>query len=487
LVHGIGLAFLAVIAKSLAEAAIWPTLARRPYRLEYIDTHLHAIRGSVPSIFRALVHTRDQFAFVTLACIAVVAVLSQLDRVLMGQAFAIHNGTTTYKSGYHSGGGIGLPIFQAQHNGHIPGPATYASSYYTSWSNNLSTEPLPELRDFIVDRYNLSAIGGDFTISGLKAEKTISCSSRPLTILGESEGVFNATASDTSSSVTLRIQSRLSCWMDAREFQSPTSTVVTLIFAAINGTIEGGASTQPTDTMIEDNYTEISSVACTVAVNLVQATVALGSDSPNVIANVSSTSNVVGPQTHEPLNKKGGGLGEVAAWLGGSVAALGASVYGAQPMFQAQGQPNQTLLPTTYTTTELSLSPSDNNDWTLATIEQFINVSSGALALAISKQWATETTTVYSNLPVPSLSTGRSYLLLAPAAVMVVLILTLLVLDGCIHRITRTPRMREMGLVEWTDSMLNENLLGGVQAHGKNVKMINVGYSRMSKDVWING
>jgi hypothetical protein len=349
---------------------------------------------------------------------------------------------------------------------------------------------LPELREFIVDRYNLSTIDGDFTISGLKADKTISCSPRPLTILDQADGILNATASDASSSVALRIQSRLACWMDAREFQSPTSSVVTLIFAAINGTIEGGASTQPTDSMIDRRYNEISSVACSVAVNFVQTTQAVGSDSPNLIANVSSASNVKGPRAHDPLNINGQSLGEVAAWLGGSVAALGASIDGAQPLFQAQGQSNQTLLPTGYTTTETSLTAPDNNDWTQDTIKQFINVSSGAVALAMSKQWATGNTTVYSNLPVPSLTPGNAYLLLVPAVVMVVLIGILVVLDVCIHRITRTPKMRDMGLVEWTDSIINENLLGGAM-HGtkstSNVKMMNISYHGISNDSWNAG
>jgi hypothetical protein len=243
--------------------------------------------------------------------------------------------------------------------------------------------------------------------------------------------------------------------------------------------------------MLKSHYDEISSVACTVTVDLLQSTVAVGSDSPSEVANVSSTLNIEGPGTLDPLNEHGGKLGEVAAWLGGSVAALGASIYDAQPMFQAQGQPNQTLLPIFYTTTETSLTSPNNNDWTQDTIKQFINVSSGALALAMSHQWANETTTVYANLPVPSLIPGRAYLLLVPAAVMVVLIIILVILDGCIHRITRTPRMRDMGLVEWTDSIVNENLLGGVQVHGPNstpnVEMLNINYHGVRKDGWIGG
>jgi hypothetical protein len=76
LVHSIGLTFLALIATRLAEAAFWPTLARRPHRLESIERHLDAIHGSVPSMFHELVHTKDRFAFATLSCIAVITVSS---------------------------------------------------------------------------------------------------------------------------------------------------------------------------------------------------------------------------------------------------------------------------------------------------------------------------------------------------------------------------------------------------------------------------
>jgi cellobiose-specific phosphotransferase system component IIC len=149
-------------------------------------------------------------------------------------------------------------------------------------------------------------------------------------------------------------------------------------------------------------------------------------------------------------------------------------------MFQAQGQPNDTMLPISYTTTETTVGPGVTNDWTLDTLGQFVNVTSGAVAIAIGRQWADQTTTVYINIQVPSLIPSRAYLLLVPGVVMVILIIILVILDVCVHRITKTPRMRDMGLVEWTDSILNENLLGGVHAQGNNVPELNVSYHGMN-------
>lgn len=74
-------------------------------------------------------------------------------------------------SEYRPGGGIG-PFFVQKNP---PGPRRdSASSLYTSWAWGLSQEPMPEYRDWFVDRQALLH-RGNMTIGAVRMKQNIYC------------------------------------------------------------------------------------------------------------------------------------------------------------------------------------------------------------------------------------------------------------------------------------------------------------------------
>lgn len=117
------------VATTIAEPTLWPLLSRKPYTLVSIDVYLQGVRGSLPSLVGALFQVRDHFATVVLLCLALVAVLCQLDRAIIGQIYTLRNITQSYQSEYQKGGGIGLAIPGSNDNGPLADPADHLHSW----------------------------------------------------------------------------------------------------------------------------------------------------------------------------------------------------------------------------------------------------------------------------------------------------------------------------------------------------------------------
>lgn len=453
-IHGIGLAILAYPAFILAEAALWPILTHESYTLSSVDMYLSATRGSVPGLIQSVFNVGRRRASVVMIFVGIITLSLQADRIVVGQAYSLGNVTKTYHSTYMAGGGIGLSFGQEFPPGRTPAPAFSASSFFTSWSKNLSNEPLPEFRDFIVNRMTLVSLGG-ITITGLKASKTIACAGQSLNISdGSAEDLFQVAANfpKAKSSIRLRMQPRLAVWVDKVQYESQNRTITTLVFAAINGTIENGISTPATKHMESQKYESVSGLKCTVDVTLNQSTINIGDGPDNGMANVSSTQTVIGPGKH---NSKFGALGDVAEWMGTVVTTLGISVRGAQPLFDH----NTNALPTPFTTTQGAQAP---QNWLQADLLNFISVASGALALSMSTEWNRVNTTLRSSMTVQQIIPMRSLILLIPASVVLLAEVFLAVLLFYTYRRARIPEMRQAKTSDIIFMTQNQSIKEGV-------------------------
>lgn len=438
-IHGLGLTCLFFVATDLAEPTLWPLLRRKSYNLETIDVYLQGTRGSLLSIFQSLFHSKDKFASIVLLCVALTAALNQLDRIVIGEVYSLRNITHTYQSNYSSGGGIGINIPDSNSDGPLADPAVNGFAYYTSWSKSLTDEPLPDMREFIVDRYNLSRLQS-FTVSSLKAQKTITCSSRPLAISNITDRLLGVTAENSLTKVSIRTEPRLSCWIDSNRTVSPTVRITTLMFAAMDGFIEGGA-------VLKQPGFNITSLQCEVKTELLQVTYSSGSGGPQT-TEISSNRTVKGSSK---------ALLNVDNWMGGAVTAFGVRVYNARPMFGVDlldGKLNPAVLPQAYATT---YSPDgkgwDLNYWTQPALKNFINVTAGAIAIAMSQQMNEASVTIHSNSNIPKISTARSFLLLLPAGLILLVIATLFTISILDHRATKTHHVRLATIPEWTKSI----------------------------------
>lgn len=342
-------------------------------------------------------------------CVALVTIISQADRLVIGQVYTFGNVTTTYASKYQGGGGIGMPFTQEYPPGPFPNPVTSASSFFTSWSKNLSSEPLPEIRNFIVDRTTLAQVG-NFSVMGLMASKSVNCSGQSLKMNDTKDGLTFSVASkypSPDSSIRLRLQPRLTVWVDEVQFKSTLRTITTVVFASLNGTIEGGVFNPSTPKMkgTPAGIHGISSLRCDIDVTLKEDLITVGNGPLNTNLNISATQTVTGPgKGKSPF----GLLSEVALWMGAIITKLGISVSGTQPMWAHQAN----ALPSVHTTTQ-GVAP---ETWPQNELLNFIDVASGALALAMSVQWARAPITLESDVSVPRLVAWRSWMLLAPAA-----------------------------------------------------------------------
>lgn len=126
----------------------------------------------------------------------------------------------------------------------------------------------------------------------------------------------------------------------------------------------------------------ISSIACVIAVEMMEDTLTVGSaPGPAVPINPMTNIFIVG-QARPPNPLYVGKMNEVALWFAVAPVANGAYVHGTQPM--SSHQPNS--LPERYASTD----EGEANDWTIDYIGNFIRVSTGASMLGEVNKWEFE-------------------------------------------------------------------------------------------------
>lgn len=364
----------------------------------------------------------------------------QVDAAIVGIAFTRQNVTQEFSSNYSLGGGVGLSYKQLNPPGQLPGSITDAMSLYASWSKDLAKEPLPQLRDFFMDRDKIQELG-DMSAKALKIQKDITCTGRLLDIDGKLKTESDTKTlriktnfpaneeTDKDNLVTIRLQPRLTLWVDNIVYKSNSNAISTIIFASINGDIENGSKTLSTPEMkAAGNYTNgISAVACNVDVKLVDSNFSIGEgcSSLSTVSRFGSISSGSGKLDNR----------HVAAWFGLAAVTNGVSVYGAQPMFNNKDKG----LPSMFTS--ISNATDTQKRWTIDQLKEFINVSSGALAITMSRQSADEKVILHSRKETLQLDPMRAYILLAPPIALLILILLLVVTVVWFYRKDRIPNM----------------------------------------------
>ncbi|RSL47097.1 hypothetical protein CEP54_013574 [Fusarium duplospermum] len=433
-----GLAAIAFVAHVFAETMVWPLLRKETYTLKQLDTYLSASRGSIVSVLFAFGAAKDLETVLIILCLSVLALIPFSAAPLVGYVYDPHNITMPFKASYLPAGGMG-PIFTQRGTPPImPSSVSQAVSKYIAWSNQLSSEPLPEYRDWYVNRDYLSELG-KITVNAVRLEKSIKCTGDSLELKHPPGDNFLTVATPlpqrhpgrkwSAKRVKIRNQPRLTMWVHDFEFISPHRTRSTLIFAALNGTIEAGTVTYAPTTWRKNWSKGISAVSCTVDVELVDDTLIVGSGyikPPEPITSV----DIVG-------TGNGGNINEIALWFGVARTVVGVNVEGHQPLFElgAYG------LLISFTSTTQS---TNGTSWTLQNLVHFIDVSMGAMATASSKAFfkGVANVTIPSLQHTTKLDPARPPLLAIPIFLALGVVIVLLLESMRLHRRYPVPLMR---------------------------------------------
>jgi len=257
----------------------------------------------------------------------------------------------------------------------------------------------------------------------------------------------------------------MAVWVHDYVFHDPQRSSAELIFAAFNGSIENGSTSQVFNKSTK-YPTSISSILCNVDVEFTDDILQVGNGGPPNTPPVSITS--IDTMYHPYFNKTGPGLqntsNENALWFAVSPLMVSIGVDGTQPMFYNQGNRTTRHLPVPYTS-----SNKVNNTWTTAGIEEFIHVSIGAMALACSRNWRNDTAprpvmTITSLAYTRKLDPSKVVLLVIPIIIILTGKAALVYLTIRLHRRQRIPAVRMANTSEILRSAQTEFLCGQVAA-----------------------
>ena len=445
-IFGLSVFMLAYATYQMAETTIWPVVLRQSLKLKDIDVYLAASRGSIVAAVEALLNIRGSRHLVVLIIVLAVALLLQVNAIIVGYTFERVDIPTVYISNHSSGGGMGFSFTQYQPPGSYPGAVGRASVVYESWALGYSSEVMPDQRDFIVDRANLTDIG-NVTTAAARVQKEVSCSGFDLKI-ADAE-LFNTAdwqfrvPTSMDDSVSIRMQPAMGIWIDDKGNSNGTSGWATMVFANVNGTIEGGTYVAPSKKMAKRNISGVSALACNVTIDLVDDQFCIGECHEDELATLSTLETLDSPGSKpyaDILN-----VSQIATWLAVSPSTYGVSIHGAQHMWTKSSRLpfNDTLhLPRAYTSRS---STTAALDWSLEEILNFIDIGIGALAMNIPTSATiseTHNVTVTSTLAMPRLQTRRSYLLLLPPLLVLVSVFVLAAISARMHVREDIPNVR---------------------------------------------
>ncbi|KAL2151145.1 hypothetical protein VTH82DRAFT_6243 [Thermothelomyces myriococcoides] len=450
MVYMIGMASLAYALLGLCETTVWPLLKIQSFTINGLNAYLSVTRGSIMSAPQALMSVRSLAAAIVLACALDVTLLPFAGPPLIGHAYSPTLQAVDLESNYTSGGGISE--LYAQTNSPTLAMVR-AFAVYNTWAVDPDSEPMPEYRDWYIDRETLSE-RGDFTARAVRFQTSISC--RPHQVEQANWKSFRTNLTHAGGSTGERAQevwinhrARLTLWADDYEFVSARRTRSTLVFAALNGTIDGGNTTQ----IAMGNLTTASSVACDVDIEAVDDILSVGnaprsssSDNNSSLPVLSSTEDLV-LSTEAPRRTR---LNEMLLWFAVAPLLTGNSAEGTQPMFT-----NSTGLPLADTMMTPSTQPdgsSNSNRWTIPGLESFIRLSIGALAQVTSANTnpglnmdTNGVTVLTTSKETRKLDRARALLLIIPPAAAVVSGAVAAVLGTVLHAWLRMPVMRLAG------------------------------------------
>ncbi|KAK3385519.1 hypothetical protein B0H63DRAFT_394092 [Podospora didyma] len=445
LIYSIGMAALAFVALALCEVAIWPLLSKQLFTIRGLEAYLSTTRGSVMAVPTALMSIKTPATGLVISCAVTVILLPLAAAPLVGYAFTPTQQSVRLESNYTPGGGISALYAQKD-----PPTSVIVDvlAVYNPWAKDPSSEPMPTYRDWYIDRQTLCE-RGTFSAKAVRLQTSISCSPHKLQQLNKNGLWWNAfktnlTRANSSGEIWVRPFPQLTVWADNFTFLSTHRTKTTLVFAALNGTIDGGAWTLFT----LGNMTGASAVACEVDIEAVDDILAVGdvplSDNTNLPV-LSSTGNL---QTSTSTPNQTGN-NEMLLWFTVAPLMAGTGVDGAQPMFYNSTDTN---LPLPYTT-----QIAERNSWTVEGLETFIRMSIGALAQATSSSsTATAQTarnqTITSTILTKKLSPSRALLLLILPFLVIGITTSMACWNVWTHHKGRIPVMRMAGVGEMLKS-----------------------------------
>ncbi|KAB2571453.1 hypothetical protein DBV05_g9871 [Lasiodiplodia theobromae] len=430
-------------------------------------------------------------ALSTILCVAIIIGTHQANSIVVGQVYTRTKVPAHYQSNHSvGGGGMDLSFMQSNPPRAVPPGISTAASLYSSWSFGSSDEPLEQYRDYIFDRQKFDALGlTDFVISAVKVQRNVTCDGFPVKISNDTDmdnRIFSVQTNQNSGSVQLRPERRTAVWVDNIKYIDSTRTISTLVFAALDGNIEKGVNTKTTKPMqtADQHIDSISAVACAVDVTLIDNQ-HIGNNSDGAQpATISSLDTIKGP---DDTDSNASPLGEVAAWLGVSVTSFGVSTRGAQPMFEsperfANASPQ---LPKAYNLALPNNAGNLGDNWTLAEIENFITVGSGAVAMsiAINDKSRGNYTLVDSIQEASGLKSSGAYILLYLAVPVVVVFFLQAGLTVWIHRNEDVPAFHTADvpqIVVGSRALEMQKLLYEAESE-KDITSLKVKYKRLSE------
>ncbi|PVI01891.1 hypothetical protein DM02DRAFT_627221 [Periconia macrospinosa] len=445
-IYSIGLAALLYTTYLLGETTIWPIFQQHEHTLRQFNTYLLAARGSLASQSLALVTGRSFGAGLMILCVSLSVLLHTLSSTFVGAALETYDlPINGMKSSIPTRPGIGPGFEQVYPSPRvIPWAATKAFSMMSSWSKNLATEPLPEFREYLVDRTALAKIG-QMKATAVRMKKNVTCRGHSVITKGfnKTDGAFSVDPSkpDRSiQSVRFRRQLMLSTWVDGVTTydDNPNRSTTTVIFANINGDIEGG-NTYPLDKA----YT-ISALACDIDIELVDDIMEIGDSNPP-LGDLGSLNDMSPP---------GGKVSNLTTWLGAATTIFGVTIAGAQPMFETT--------PTGFGFYTTSTHGVNASRWSAHDVHKFINMTTGAFAMSMVGWWDHDAPRKFSNITSTYRSKimdhQRSYILLAPIAGILAATMFLAGISMYMHHFLDIPVMRQATITDILLSSQTESI-----------------------------
>lgn len=451
----IGLVALAYVALALCEAAVWPLLSRQVFTIRELEAYLSTTRGSILFAPRALMSIKTLATGLVLVCAIVAILLPFAAAPMVGYAFTPTWVPVELEGNYSAPGGRISQLY-AQTD-----PPTSVivdvMAEYNSWATDPSSEPLPEQRDWYVDRETL-AVRGSFSGSAIKLQTSITCQPHSVKQRGADGLAWNAfetnmtrtraslagnePAKEEDSDVWVRSLPQLTAWVDSFTFISEHRTTATLVFAAFNGTIEGGEWTP----LLLGNTTGASSIACQVDIEAHDDILAVTEPDSFIPANDFQHPAMITLSSLGTLklssNANNTAINELLLWFTVAPLLVGSSVDGTQPMFFNSTKTNRAVAYTSSTP--------ERNTWTIPGIESMIRLSIGALAQATfaSPDQADDTQTLRSTILTQKMDPSRSLLLMIPPLLILGIAMAIGVWNTWIHRKEGIPVMRMAGAGE---------------------------------------
>lgn len=414
LIFFIGLSALGYVALAFCESSVWALLTLQRFKIRELEAYLSVTRGSILAVPVAAMSVKIITAGLVLAAAVVVTLIPLASIPLVGFAFTPTWRSVMLEGNYTTGGGV--QDLYAQNdlpNSVVAGVLTE----YHWWSTNPSSEPMPEYRDWYIDRQTLSS-RGSLSAQAVQLSTSVSCSPRPVQQLNR-DGVWhnafvtNMTRTNTTSttaSVWVRPSPYLVVWADRFDFPSPNTTKTTLIFAATNGTIHGGFPSP----FISSTITNASTLACDVTISASDAVLTVGTPPP--VDNPPVLSSLAALQVDAP----GTSLNEFLLWF--------------------------TIAPTLIS--PHTSSGNHDNTYTIPDLTHFIHLSIGALAQTISTTNEQQIQVVTFHTTLLTLSPPRSILLILLPRIILAITIGVATWSSHIHKTNAIPVMRLAGLAE---------------------------------------